>query len=43
MLEVLEWFKRKNGRELVKKVRLHMLSIARREMIHSSEWTVLLH
>jgi len=42
MDEVLGWFKRKMGKDWAGKARLFMLSVPERELIHSSEWSLLM-
>lgn len=42
MDEVLGWFKRKQGKDWAGKARLFMLSVPERELVHSSEWSLLM-
>jgi predicted nucleic acid-binding protein len=42
MNEVLEWFKRNKGKDWTGLVRFYMVSLPKRELVHSSEWSLLL-
>jgi hypothetical protein len=42
MIEVLDWFRRNKGKDMAGRVRFYMVSLPKRELIHSSEWSLLL-